>query len=70
MIGTTDDMGPTQPHFLMTLTTRTGAVRVFQSPGTASLDAWPPPPVATQGYYNEIYAPAAQLLGKSELNLP
>lgn len=70
VIGTADDMGPAHPHFLMTLTTRTGAVRVFQGPGTASLNVWPPPPVATQLYYSEIYAPAVQLLGKSKLDLP
>jgi hypothetical protein len=69
IIGTLDDSGPTRPHYLMTLNTRTGSVLVFQNPGTASVDPWPP--VASPASdYAEIYAPAEQSLGLSKLILP
>jgi prepilin-type N-terminal cleavage/methylation domain-containing protein len=69
-VNTADDTGPTRPHFMMTLNSRTGAVKVYHNPSTASADTWPPPPAATSSYYMEIYNPARQLFGLSSINVP
>jgi len=67
---TQDDQGPSRPHFLLTLNTRSGAVGVSQNPGTASADLWPPPVSATKYFYSDIYDPARQSFGVSAINVP
>jgi prepilin-type N-terminal cleavage/methylation domain-containing protein len=56
--GTPDDVGPARPRALLTLNTRTGAVDVLQNPTSAGTLA---------RAYSEIYAPAQQVLGVSQL---
>lgn len=58
---TGDDLGPTRSHFLITLNTRTGNVEVTHEIGAAGT-------LLTN--YAEIYRPAEQNLGVSQLDVP